>query len=135
MGKRLLRDERGSAYLEILIALPILVLLIFGGMSIAKLAGTYINLLQVEHQVLKQEAIAGYFDVKAQSMLMTSLASMGISQNQVAVSATTVREPYGNPVTLSLSMPYRISLFGQNTPIAVTVHVNETALSSYVPAP
>lgn len=135
MGKRLLRDERGSAYLEILIALPILVLLIFGGMSIAKLAGTYINLLQVEHQVLKQEAIAGYFDAKAQSMLTTSLASMGIPQNQVAVSATTVREPYGSPVTLSLSMPYRISLFGQNTPIAVTVHVNETALSSYVPAP
>lgn len=127
------KDERGSAYIELLWAIPVIVFLIVGGIAIGQLIVKQLNLLHSERETLRQTAIAGYYDYKAQRTLTQSLHEFGIDPGQVNVQATPYRQSFGNPVSVRLSMNLRLQMFGTSTPIVIPVHAEGTMASQYIP--
>jgi hypothetical protein len=126
-------DERGSAYIELLWAIPVIMFLIIGGLVVSQLVVNQVNLLHVERETLRQTAIAGYFDHKAQRTLRQSLRELGINPSEVSVQATRYRQSFGDPVSVRLRMNIRIQLFGAKTPLVVPLRANGTMASQYIP--
>lgn len=127
------KDERGSAYIELLWALPVIVFLIVGGMAVGQLVVKQLNLLHSEREALRQTAIAGYYDYKAQQTLTQSLRESGIDPGQVNVQATSYRQSFGNPVFVRLGSNVRLRMFGADTPIVVPLHAEGNMASQYIP--
>lgn len=126
-------DERGSAYIELLWAIPIILVLIVAGTVVGELAVKQLNLLHAEREALRQTAIAGYYDYKSGRTLVQSLQESGIEPSQVNVQATRYRQSFGNPVYVRLNMSVRVRLFGAATPLNVPLHAEGTMTSQYIP--
>lgn len=130
------KDERGSAYIELLWGIPVIMFLIVAGIVVGQLALNQLNLLHSEREALRQTAIAGYYDYKAQRTLVQSLRELGIEPSQVNVQATRYRQSFGDPVFVRLSMNVRVKLFGAQTPLVVPLQADGTMASQYLsPAP
>lgn len=127
------KDERGSTYIELLWAIPVIVFLVVSGMAVGQLIVKQLNLLHTEREALRQTAIAGYYDFKAQQTLTQSLREFGLDPTQVNVQATSYRQSFGTPVFVRLSMNVQVRLFGADTPIVVPLHAEGNMASQYIP--
>lgn len=124
-----MKDDRGSAILEYLIAGTIFFSVIFGVPLLIHGVQDYLALANAERLAMHQIEVNGYYGGCAQTRLQEALAAENLPSNLVKVAnATNTQQQYGSPVALALTYTYSPVSW-----IKIPLAVGNTGISQYVP--
>ena len=121
--------ERGSAYMELAILLPILLFLIFGIIEAGLVAGVDNSLVSVVDYGIRAMAVNGGMNEEIRDKIDDQLKLRGIDPAKADISATWAPVQFNDDVYLRIEYPYSFQLFG---PVSANLNFNlELAADSY----
>jgi hypothetical protein len=121
--------ERGSAYMELAILLPILLFLIFGIIEAGLVAGVDNSLVSVVDYGIRAMAVNGGMNEEIRAKIDSQLKLRGIDPEAADISATWAPVQFNDDVYLRIKYPYSFQLFG---PVSDRLRFNlELAADSY----
>jgi Flp pilus assembly protein TadG len=108
------RKERGQAFVEFALALPVLIVLLFGIIQFGIAFHSYITLTDATRAGARKAAVSRLLPAAERATAVTQAvrdSAQNLDQSQLtpSVSSTWVR---GGEVTVSATYPYEIKLFG-----------------------
>jgi Flp pilus assembly protein TadG len=109
-----LRKERGQTFVEFALALPVLIVLLFGIIQFGIAFHSYITLTDATRAGARKAAVSRLVPAAERTSAVTQAvrdSAQNLDQSQLtpSVSSTWVR---GGEVTVSATYPYEIKLFG-----------------------
>lgn len=110
--EKLRPDERGSAYLELAILLPVLLFFIFGIIEAGLVAGVDNSLVSVVDYGIRAMAVNGGMNEEIQAKINEQLRLRGIDPGAAEIDATWAPVQYNDDVYLKIQYPYAFKLFG-----------------------
>lgn len=123
------REERGSAFVELALLLPILLFLIFGIIEAGLVAGVDNSLVSVVDYGIRAMAVNGGMNEEIKNKIDDQLKLRGIDPGKANISATWAPVQFNDDVYLRIEYPYSFQLFG---PVSNNLKFNlELAADSY----
>jgi Flp pilus assembly protein TadG len=113
-GQRKTRDERGQTFVEFALALPILIVLLFGIIQFGVAFHSYITITDATRAGARKAAVSRFLPASQRtSAVVTAVrnSAQNLDQAKLAPSVTSTWTR-GGDVTVSATYPYEIRLFG-----------------------
>lgn len=113
-GKSSRKNERGQTFVEFALALPILVVLLFGIIQFGVAFHDYITLTDATRAGARKAAVSGSLDPsQRQGAVIGAVrgSAQNLDQSQLDASVTS-SWGHGDDVTVTATYPYTIDLFG-----------------------
>lgn len=127
-----LRDQRGSATVELTLLAPLLILLLLFVVFCGRLADTRLRINDAAHQAVRAATLARsstQTQADAQSTTDSALASAGVACQNLAVDAHTGAMQPGSTVTVTVTCHIALSdLTGLGIPGAVATHATASSI-------
>lgn len=120
--------RRGTATVELAICLPLLVMLIFGGMEAAN--GIFLKqaLTSAAYESAKMASTVGYTHIEAEARALEVLTSRGLQNAQIEIDPPiTASTPLGTPITVTVSAPADLNAISP-----MVIHTSETSVKARV---
>lgn len=104
--------EKGSAYIELAIMMPILLFLVFGIVEAALVASADNSLVSVVDYGIRAMAVNGGMDDNIEGKIYGLLHQRGIDADETKITATPNPVQFNNEIYLKIEYPYSFKLFG-----------------------
>lgn len=133
MPLRLLLDARGSSEAIALVGgLLVAGTALVGGVEVARTGALQSHLKRVAEAVVENVSENGCYDARTDAQVREYLARARLDPGRLALSATTVRQPYGEGVQARVEYVRPVAFLGLGTPLGVRVAATATAVSNHV---
>ncbi|HEX3031396.1 MAG TPA: DUF4320 family protein [Bacillota bacterium] len=111
----ILRNEKGSTYMELAIMMPLILFLVFGIIEAALVASADNSLVSVVDYGIRSMAVNGGMNENIQENIQRLLRQRGIDSERAVISATWNPIQFNDEIYLKIEYPYSFRLFGPVT--------------------
>ncbi|BDG59940.1 hypothetical protein [Caldinitratiruptor microaerophilus] len=133
MPLRLLLDSRGSGEAIALVGgLLVAGTALVGGVEVARTGALQNHLKRLAEVVVENVSENGCYDARTDAQVREYLSRARLDPGRLALSATTVRQPYGEGVQARVEYVRPVALLGLGTPLGVRVAATATGVSNHV---
>lgn len=122
--RKLIRDKRGQALVELALVLPLLLLLVMGTMEFGRIFHSYLLITNASREGART-AITGTDDNGIRTIVKDVTVSLGLTDAQITITPTTGLRTRGVPLTVEVD--YSVNLI---TPVPTVIVPNPFPLSA-----
>lgn len=106
------KGEKGSAYVELAILLPVMLFLIFGIIEAGLVAGIDNSLVSVTNYGIRAMAVNGGLNEEIRDRIHSQMRIRGIDPEKSTIEATWSPVQFNDEIYLKIEYPYNFMLFG-----------------------